>query len=161
MQQVLISYLFYTKQYIYIYIYFSPNLPIHPTPSDPPLVSICFFSTSVSVSTLQTSSICTKRKGLFKNYVSSIWRMGDILQLCRDRTYSLRGKLQLDLCPQDLHVTQGEAKPVCPACWMSWFIALLCPLSLPPIGPSPSAHRAVLPSLSAFSGRAHSPPGQQ
>ena len=47
-QQVLISYLFY----IYLCIHVNPNLPVHPTttPSHfPPLVSICLFSTSVSL----------------------------------------------------------------------------------------------------------------
>ena len=42
-QQVLISYLFYTYQCIYV----NPNLPIHPTTT--PLVSIRLFSTSVSL----------------------------------------------------------------------------------------------------------------
>ena len=47
-QQVLISYLFYTHQCIHV----NPNLPIHPTTTTalplPPLVSIRLFSTSVS-----------------------------------------------------------------------------------------------------------------
>ena len=43
-QQILISYLFYTQQCIYV----NPNLPIHPTPPSP-LVSIHLFSTSVSL----------------------------------------------------------------------------------------------------------------
>ena len=49
-QQVPISYLFYTHQCIHV----NPNLPIHPitttpTPRFTPLVSIRFFSTSVSL----------------------------------------------------------------------------------------------------------------
>ena len=51
MQQVLISYLFYTQQCIYV----SPNLPIHPTLLTP-LVTISLFSTSVTISVLQISS---------------------------------------------------------------------------------------------------------
>ena len=43
LQQVLISYLFYTQQCIHV----NPNLPIHPTPL-PPMVYIRLFSTSVS-----------------------------------------------------------------------------------------------------------------
>ena len=41
----LISYPFYTQQNIYV----NPNLPIHPAPPLPPLVSIRLFSTSVSL----------------------------------------------------------------------------------------------------------------
>ena len=45
-QQVLISYLFYT----YWWIYVNPNLPIHTSrPCFPRLVCICLFSTSVSL----------------------------------------------------------------------------------------------------------------
>ena len=46
-QQVLISYLFYTHQFIHV----NPNLPVHPTTAPPlsPLVSIRLFSTSVSL----------------------------------------------------------------------------------------------------------------
>ena len=48
-QQVLISHQFYTHQCIHV----NPNLPIHPTTTPslplPPLVSICLFSTSVSL----------------------------------------------------------------------------------------------------------------
>ena len=43
-QYVLISYLFYTQQCIYV----SPNIPTHRT-LFPPLVSICLFATSVSL----------------------------------------------------------------------------------------------------------------
>ena len=48
-QQVLISHPFYAHQCLHV----NPNLPIHPTATPhpchiPPLVSICFFSTSVS-----------------------------------------------------------------------------------------------------------------
>ena len=43
-QQVLISYLFYTQQCICV----NPNLPVHPTPFSP-LGSICLLSMSVSL----------------------------------------------------------------------------------------------------------------
>ena len=56
-QQVLISYLFYTF-YIYIYIFLNPKLPIHPThPLTSPLVSRCLFSTSLSLFLLCRSSL--------------------------------------------------------------------------------------------------------
>ena len=45
LQQVLISYLFYTQQCIYV----NPNLPIHHTPLFPTSVSICLLSTSMSL----------------------------------------------------------------------------------------------------------------
>ena len=52
-QQVLISYLFYT----YYFVYVNPNLPIHPTPPSPPLgVHTFVLCICVSISALQTGS---------------------------------------------------------------------------------------------------------
>ena len=51
-QQVLISYLFYTQQCIYV----NPNLPIHPTPPPPLGIHKFVLYICVSISALQISS---------------------------------------------------------------------------------------------------------
>ena len=84
-QQVLISYLFYTQQCMYV----SPNLPVHPTHPPCPLGIHSLFSTSVSVFLLRTRIIsmhyqplgCTHSHYFAQCYLDACFQLVHLISL--------------------------------------------------------------------------------
>ena len=111
-QWVLISYLFYTQQCMYV----SPNLPIHPTPFFPPprLVSIHLSSTSVSQFLFANKIICTT---FFRFHIYAL--IGEICFLLFDLLYSVS---------RSIHISIND--PVSFFLWLSNIPLYICTTSL-------------------------------